>query len=447
MKKIIKDILVDAINCTYTNSEFIELIEVQNVTAKNVEADFFSNISMKLAKELKENPMHIAQEITKNISKIDDIQIDIVKPGYINFIVNDKEKNNIISIINNGNDLLGHCKTNDKLKINVEFVSANPTGPLHVGHGRGVIYGNIIAKFLKIQGHNVTKEYYVNDHGNQIRKLCLSVFSHIDELYAKNEDDLYQGEYTKEIAVLIKKNNMELPIIPKTSDQLIDIPEDTRNFIVKNMVDRIKTQLNNLNIKFDNWFYETSLFDEKSKYKPDHLIQKLEKSGNLHNDGTNAIMLKAEEPRVLVKSDGTYTYFATDLAYHHLKMEEYDIVIDVWGADHHGYIPRMEAGLKALGHKTDKLDIHLIQFANLYRDGEKISMSTRKGEYVELNELGDEIGYDAINFFYLTKNKDQHLDFDLNVAINQNKNNPVFYIQYAHARIEKILTEVGGYQD
>ena len=447
MKKIIKDILIDAINHTYPNIEFTELIEIQNVTAKNVEADFFSNISMKLAKELKENPIHIAQEIAKNISKTNDIQVEIVKPGYINFIVNDKEKNNIISIINNGNDLLGHCKTNDKLKINVEFVSANPTGPLHVGHGRGVIYGNIVAKFLKIQGHNVTKEYYVNDHGNQIRKLCLSVFSHIDKLYAQSEDDLYQGEYTKEIAVLIKKNNIELPIIPKTSDQLVDIPEDTRNFIVKNMVDRIKTQLNNLNIKFDNWFYETSLFDEKSKYKPNHLIQKLEESGNLYNDGTNAIMLNAEEPRVLVKSDGSYTYFATDLAYHHLKMKEYDVVIDVWGADHHGYIPRMKSGLKALGHKTDKLDIHLIQFANLYRDGEKISMSTRKGEYVELNELSDEIGNDAINFFYLTKNKDQHLDFDLNVAINQNKNNPVFYIQYAHARIEKILTEVGGYQD
>jgi arginyl-tRNA synthetase len=447
LKKIIKDILVDAVNKTYPNSKFTNLIEVQNVTAKNIEADFFSNISMKLSKELKKNPLEIAKNIAESIPKINDIKIDIVKPGYINFIINDKEKNNIISTINNSNDLLGHCRANKKLKINVEFVSANPTGPLHVGHGRGVIYGNMIAKFLRIQGHNVTKEYYVNDHGNQIRKLCLSVLSHIDELYAKNEDDLYQGEYTKEIAELIKKNNIELPDLPKSIGQLIDINENIRNFIVSNMITRIKKQLNNLNIKFDNWFYETSLFNEESKYKPDHLIKKLEKSGNLHNDGTNAIMLKAEEPRVLVKSDGTYTYFATDLAYHHLKMDKYDIVIDIWGADHHGYIPRMEAGLKALGHKTNKLDIHLIQFANLYRDGEKISMSTRKGEYVELNKLGDEIGNDAINFFYLTKNKDQHLDFDLNIAINQNKNNPVFYIQYAHARIEKILKEIKDYED
>lgn len=438
---------MDAVNKTYPNSKFTNLIEVQNVTAKNIEADFFSNISMKLSKELKKNPLDIAKNIAESIPKINDIKIDIVKPGYINFIINDKEKNNIISTINNSDDLLGHCRANKKLKINVEFVSANPTGPLHVGHGRGVIYGNMIAKFLRIQGHNVTKEYYVNDHGNQIRKLCLSVLSHIDELYAKNEDDLYQGEYTKEIAELIKKNNIELPDLPKSIGQLIDINENIRNFIVSNMITRIKKQLNNLNIKFDNWFYETSLFNEESKYKPDHLIKKLEKSGNLHNDGTNAIMLKAEEPRVLVKSDGTYTYFATDLAYHHLKMDKYDIVIDIWGADHHGYIPRMEAGLKALGHKTNKLDIHLIQFANLYRDGEKISMSTRKGEYVELNKLGDEIGNDAINFFYLTKNKDQHLDFDLNIAINQNKNNPVFYIQYAHARIEKILKEIKDYED
>ncbi len=447
LKDVIKHILAEAINKIYTDDDFVNLIEVQNVTAKNVKADFFTNISMKLAKILKSSPMIIAEEIIKNSSLSDDITADIVKPGYINFTIADIKKNDIISSINNSDSLIAHCKSNKKKRINVEFVSANPTGPLHVGHGRGVIYGNIIAKFLKIQGHNVSKEYYVNDHGNQIRKLCLSVFSKIDTKYSKNEDDLYQGAYIKEIAILLEKNNLELPHKTGKNSQDIYIPEGTREFIVKNMINRIKDQLDSLNISFDNWFYESSLFDEKNKYRPDKLIKKLRDSGNLCNDGTAAVMLKAEEPRVLIKSDGTYTYFATDLAYHHLKMEEYDIVIDIWGADHHGYIPRMKVGLEALGHDTKKLDIHLIQFANLFRDGQKISMSTRKGEYVELNELSDEIGKDAINFFYLTKNKDQHLDFDLNIAINQNKNNPVFYIQYAYARIEKILMEVNNYQD
>ena len=445
MKDIIKSLLTEALDKTYPDVKYSDLIEVQNVTAKNIKADFFSNISMKLAKELKSNPMHIAENIVKNISKTKDINIDVIKPGYINFLIMDIKKNDIISIINNSKDLLSVCQTKNKKKVNVEFVSANPTGPLHVGHGRGVIYGNIIAKFLKIQGHEVTKEYYVNDHGNQIRKLCLSVLSNIDKTYAKDEEDLYQGAYIKEIALALKKNSVEP--LDNSDKKDGDIPASAREFIVKSMINRIKNQLDSLDVDFDNWFYESSLFDEKNKYSPDRIIDELRNSGNLCNDNTSAVMLQAEEPRVLIKSDGSYTYFATDLAYHHLKMSKFDIVIDIWGADHHGYIPRIKVGLEALGHDINKLDIHLIQFANLFKDGEKISMSTRKGQYVELNELRDEIGNDAINFFYLMKSKDQHLEFDLNVAINQNKNNPVYYIQYAHARIEKILAEVDAYKD
>ena len=461
MKELIKNTLAKAIIKTYKQSNFSELIEVQSVTAKNVEADFFSNISMKLAKKLKNNPMSIADDIVKNIPETNDIKISIVQPGYINFLIMDKKKNDIITTINNCDDLLSECRTKNKKKINIEFVSANPTGPLHVGHGRGVIYGNIIAKFLKIQGHDVTKEYYVNDFGNQIKKLCLSVFSQIDQRYSENEDDLYQGDYIKELADLVYKNNLELPTIDgniknMTADEEDGYtPKSTRKFIVDTMIDRIKSQLNKLDISFDSWFYESWLltnpslenYEELKSYHPRKIIEKLQESGYIHNDKSGAVMLKAEEPRVLIKSDATYTYFATDLAYHDLKLNKFDEVINIWGADHHGYIPRMKIGLEALGHNTKKLDIHLIQFANLFRDGEKISMSTRKGEYVELNELSDEIGKDAVNFFYLTKNKDQHLDFDLDIAINQNKNNPVYYIQYAQARIEKILMQVKNYKE
>ena len=433
MKNIIKKLLKEAIKKTYAEQDLTSLLEVQNVTAKNIQADYFTNISMKLAKILKTNPIEIAEKIISNMNSSEDIKFTIVKPGYINFSIVDGKKNNIISIINNAKDLLSNCKTTNSKKINIEFISANPTGPLHIGHGRGAIYGNIISKFLKIQGHQTVKEYYVNDHGNQIKKLVESVLSKIDSNYANGkDDDLYQGDYIETVAKTIeeriKKKDME------------DFNAQ-RTIILDEMFKIINVPINNLNIIFDKWFYESSLFKDNLVEK---VIKKLEATEHTFKDG-GALMLKADEPRVLIKSNGDYTYFATDLAYHDLKMKEYDRIINVWGADHHGYVPRIKAGLEALGHNIDKLDIHLIQFANLFRNQKKVSMSTRKGDFVELEELRNEIGNDAINYFYLTKNKDQHLGFDLSIAISQNKNNPVYYIQYAYARIEKILKEVKDY--
>ena len=424
MKNNLKTIIIKALNTSFKIENIETLVEIQKTATKHVESDYFTNISMKLAKQLKMSPMEIAKKILSVIEKSNLFEYSIAKPGYINFIIKNIQKNNIVKEILESNDLLGSCKTDKPKKINIEFISANPTGPLHVGHGRGAIYGNIIAKFLQIQGHNITKEYYVNDYGNQIEKLMASIYAKIDSKHDKEEEGLYQGEYIEELALKF------------TTDSSIN-----KRKVVKSVVNLIETPLVNLNIKFDNWFYETSLFDNDAVNK---IINKLEKSGHtIKKEG--ALMLKADEPRVLVKSNKDYTYFASDLAYHDLKMKEYDIVINVWGADHHGYVPRMMAGLKALGHNTDKLNIHLIQFANLFRGKEKVSMSTRKGEFVELETLREEIGNDAMNFFYLTKNKDQHLDFDLNIAIAENKNNPVYYIQYAHARIEKILNDVQNY--
>ena len=433
MKNIIKKLLKEAVKKTYPDQDFSSLLEIQNVTAKNIQADYFTNISMKLAKILKTNPIEIADKIIGNMNNIDDIKFNIVKPGYINFSVGDGKKNNIISIINKSENLLSDCKTADPKKINIEFISANPTGPLHVGHGRGAIYGNIISKFLKIQGHHTVKEYYVNDYGNQIKKLIESILSKIDDNHIKiEEDDLYQGDYIETVAKTIEEEIKKKDIKDFNAQ---------RSIILDEMFKIINVPINNLNIIFDKWFYESSLFDENLVEK---VIKKLEATDHTFRDD-GALMLKADEPRVLIKSNGDYTYFATDLAYHDLKMKDYDRIIDVWGADHHGYVPRIKAGLRALGHNIDKLDVHLIQFANLFRDGKKVSMSTRKGDFVELEDLRNEIGNDAINFFYLTKNKDQHLDFDLSIAISQNKNNPVYYIQYAYARIEKILNEVKDY--
>jgi arginyl-tRNA synthetase len=295
----------------------------------------------------------------------------------------------------------------------------------------------------------------VNDRGNQIEKLVSSVFAKIDSRWAADEEELYQGEYIDIIATNLEAQPQDISLIydvlsgeNNTRGLITEINERYRELtgsIVEMMIGMIKTPLEKLNIEFDNWFNESSLVEMKGGGYTSEILNKLKKSGHsFQKDG--ALMLKADEPRVLIKSDGDFTYFLTDLAYHDLKMKKYDKIINIWGADHHGYVPRMIAGLNALGHNTDKLDIHLIQFANLFRGKEKVSMSTRKGEFVELETLREEIGDDAVNFFYLTKNKDQHLDFDLNIAVTSNKNNPVYYIQYAHARIEKILNETKNYQ-
>lgn len=458
MKNNLRNIIVKALKKSLRIEDKEGLVEIQK-SGKNIESDYCTNIAMKLAKKLKMDPIDVADKILLQIEKSDMYESSVAKPGYINFIIKNAQKNNIIKEILNSNNLLESFKTDEPKKINIEFISANPTGPLHVGHGRGAVYGNIIAKFLEIQGHNVTKEYYLNDRGNQIETLVSSVFAKIDNRWAANKDDLYQGEYIDTIAKKLKAQLKDILFIydvlsNKVDESMLNIKDRSLSskasqkyrklteLILEMIIDLIRIPLEKLNIKFDNWFSEES--DIHTEVISE-ILEKLEMSGHtIQKDG--ALMLEADEPRVLIKSDGNFTYFLTDLAYHDLKMNEYDKVINIWGADHHGYVPRMITGLNALGHDTNKLDIHLIQFANLFRGKEKVSMSTRKGEFVELETLRKEIGNDAMNFFYLTKNKDQHLDFDLNLAVTENKNNPVYYIQYAHARIEKILNEAENYQ-
>ena len=441
MKNKIKNLLIEALEKNFAKEELIKLVEVQQATAKHIKADYFSNIAMKLSKVLKKDPMEIAKDILKDIKENDLCTYDIARPGYINFIIKDTKKNNIVLEILKNKNPIDSIKSKSPKKIHLEFVSANPTGPLHIGHGRGAIYGNIIAKFLRLQGHDVHTEYYINDVGKQMDLLFHSIFK---KNFADNtsDEDLYKGEYINDIA---KKLEDKYPEFKNVSKPIKD-PEKRKwikvicNYMIENY---IKKDFEQLGISFDNWFYENSLFESKSVEK---ILKKLDKSGHTKKH-EGALMLKADELRPLIKSNGDYTYLSSDLAYHDYKLSEFDLVINIWGADHHGYVPRIRLGMEALGHNVKKLDIHLIQFANLYRGKEKISMSTRKGEFVMLKTLIDEIGNDAINFFYLTKKKDQHLDFDLNLAISEDKNNPVYYIQYAHARIEKLLNEAGDYMN
>ena len=447
MEDVIKEEIIYALKCAFQMNDSVELVEIHRTTNKHISSDYYTNIAMKISKDMKKNPMEIAEKIKENFRDQKHFTISIAKPGYINFTIDSSQKNEIVSEILKKDDLLSSVKTEKPEKIILEFVSANPTGPLHVGHGRGAIYGNIIAKFLKLQGHDVHCEYYVNDFGNQINKLVLSVFSKIDKNLCKDAEDIYEGDYineiASEIASLHKDHAGDLSVKNLFEENKHHkLLQKYKRFIIDYILDDIKKTLGILDIKFDNWFLESKLFEDDSVNKTINILKDSGKTKKI--DG--ALMFYEEEPRVLIKSNGEYTYFASDLAYHDMKMREYDKIINVWGADHHGYVDRIKGGLTALGHNTNKLEIHLIQFANLFRGKEKVSMSTRKGEFVKLETLIGEIGIDSINYFYLMKGKDQHLDFDLEIAVSSNKNNPVYYIQYAHARIQKILDHVGDYK-
>lgn len=465
MKKSLQENLISAIQIAYPNIKIdADTIEI-NKTTSAVHGDLYSNISMKLAKELKDNPINIANNISKNLQTKDNLKdIKVAAPGYINFYLNKDSKAEVISKINdNGVDISLQC-TNKK--IHIEYVSANPTGPLHVGHGRGMIVGDTTYNFLNLQGYEVCNEYYVNDAGRQIDLLLISVLlKHLnieEHIFIDEKNDpegkllTYKGKYIEDVAIELKKflklfdKKKILNILNEPIDNTITYLKHHDNYleIRKALVDYIldsyiKKDLEAVGIYFNSWFYESSLYKTGQL---DDVLDKIKKK-NLSYEKDGALWFKnkifgEEKDRVLIKSNGDMTYFATDIAYHVYKFSRYDYLINIWGADHHDYAIRLKTALKALDYDVDnRLEIHLVQFANLIKSGESISMSTRSGEFYAISDLVREVGDNATRFFYLTKKKEHHLEFDVDVAVNQNKNNPVYYIQYAHARINKILTD------
>ena len=436
-------------------------IEVQKTT-NELHGDYYSNIAMKLSKVLKKNPVDIGEDIKKGLLDRKHPQIkniEIKKPGFINFFLEDSKRASIVTDIIKNKNIFGKFKTKRKKNIHVEFVSANPTGPLHVGHGRGLIFGKTLSNILRIQGHNVFTEYYVNNIGKQIDILSISVILSLINLKKPFDDvDIYKGKYISIVADRLKSQYRDLLIICKDSlssnnnyeSFLESLKKDFNAYLIfrESVIDiiindYIKKDLENLNVQFSNWFHESELIKDNFVYQ---ILEKI-KSKDLSYTKDGAVWFKStkygdDKDRVLVRANGALTYFATDIAYHSLKLDKYDHIINIWGSDHHGYVPRLTNALKGIGYDTDKMSIHLIQFANLYRDGKKMSMSTRSGEFITLKSLVDEIGSDAINFFYINKKIEQHLDFEINTALSKDKDNPVYYIQYAHARIEKIIQKV-----
>ena len=432
-----------------------------------------TNVCMVAASVLKANPIELAnnlKEKLKSINCFEDVQS--AAPGFINIFLKREDFVSTIGNINKFGDSYGESNIGNGEKIQIEFVSANPTGPLHVGHGRGAAYGDVIGRILKATGSIVEKEYYINDAGRQIDILTASVILRLIKEDINNyfPQNAYKGKYIEDIAKKLDKEisfssdskllKDSLPSDPEEEiDQVIKNLKDhdksswslTKKFSLEEIVKSIKNDLKIFNVNFDHWFNESSLGDiSDSSSEISKSINKLENEGHAYEkDGAkwlNTDISGDDKHRVLIREDGRATYFASDVAYHKNKIDRgFDRLINVWGADHHGYIKRIEASIEALGSTKEKLIVKLVQFANLFKNGKKVKMSTRSGEFYTLKDLIDDIGPDAARFYYLSKQADQHLDFDLDLAKSDSKENIFYYIQYAHARIvsleEKVLNK------
>lgn len=439
--------------------------------------DFACNIALQLAKELRGNPRAIAQQILAALPASPDIdKAEIAGAGFINLFLSQSYKQQVARRVLDAGERYGRSELGNGRKVQIEFVSANPTGPLHVGHGRGAAYGASVASILEAAGFDVTREYYVNDAGRQMDILALSTWLRYLEQGGEPVQfpgNAYQGDYVRAMAGQLRQAQGERfqhswaaasagaadaesdpearldDLIANAKRLLGDDYNPVHGHALKQQLDDCREDLEEFGVTFDQWFSERSLYDSG---QVERAMRELESRGHVYlQDGARwfrSSVFGDEKDRVVQRENGQYTYFASDIAYHLEKFGRgFDRVIDVWGADHHGYIARVKGALQALGQDPSRLDIALVQFAVLYRSGEKVSMSTRSGEFVTLRELRREVGNDAARFFYVLRKSDQHLDFDLDLAKSQSNDNPVYYIQYAHARVCSVLEQWGGNPD
>ncbi|BAL22841.1 arginine--tRNA ligase [Azoarcus sp. KH32C] len=446
--------------------------------------DFATNLALQLAKPLRRSPRDLANMLLAELPESKLVaKTEVAGAGFINFTLNSGAKTAVVGeVLARGADFGRGVRSGTK--VQVEFVSANPTGPLHVGHGRGAAYGASLSSVLEFAGCEVTREYYINDAGRQMDILALSTwlrylaFFNIDIAFPPNA---YQGDYVIAMARELREGHKDrfakvsaaeildgapgLPAAERKDDEAKNQREEHLDVLIANAKRLLgedynwvhgfalneqlgdgREDLEEFGVHFDKWFSEKSLFDTGLV---ERAVAELEKRGHIYmQDGAKWFRSTAfgdEKDRVVQRDNGLYTYFASDIAYHLNKYERgFDRIIDIWGADHHGYIPRVKGALAALGLPPEKLEVSLVQFAVLYRNGQKASMSTRSGEFVTLRDLRREVGNDACRFFYVLRKSDQHLDFDLDLAKSQSNENPVYYIQYAHARVCSVLQQWGG---
>lgn len=455
------------------NIELAEGVSVElERTRDNQHGEFASNIAMRLAKRAGMKPSQLAQEITACLPESEYIdKVEIAGPGFINFFLRPAAYTQTVKVVLEAGGTYGHTEAGAGKKILVEFVSANPTGPLHIGHGRGAAYGDALANLLQATGYQVSREYYVNDSGRQMDILAVSVWLRYLELCGHGypfPNKAYQADYVRDIATTLfqeKTSDYEVSLKDLITEEWLEQDEESRldrliefarhslgddkysslfNAGLNAILKDIRQDLEEFGVVYDTWFSEHSLARDGII---DACLETLDKKGDIYEKGGarwfNSSKYGDEKDRVVERENGLKTYFASDIAYHDNKFERgYDTLIDIWGADHHGYIDRVKGALKAMGHDAGDMQVLLVQFATLYRGGEKVQMSTRSGQYVTLNELIREVGKDAARFFYVTRKSDQHLDFDLDLAKSRSNENPVYYIQYAHARICSVMQQM-----
>ena len=446
--------------------------------------DFATNLAMQLAKALRKNPREVARLLLAELPASGLVsRAEVAGAGFINFTLDARAKVNVVSAVLAAGDKFGRSQLGGGQKVQVEYVSANPTGPLHVGHGRGAAYGASLSNLLGFAGWDVTREYYVNDAGRQMDILGLSTWLRYLEQHGvvvPFPSNAYQGSYVRDMAGQLTVAHGDKYVRPAVAvmtgvpglpqaDRADDEARQQREVHLDALIARAKEllgadwdyvnqhalseqladcrdDLQEFGVDFDVWFSESALFDTGLVAR---CVDLLERNGQLYEqNGARWFRSTAfgdEKDRVVQRENGLYTYFASDIAYHLNKFERgFDRIINIWGADHHGYIPRVAGAVRALDLDADKLEVALVQFAVLYRNGQKASMSTRSGEFVTLRELRGEVGNDACRFFYALRKSDQHLDFDLDLAKSQTSENPVYYIQYAHARICSVIAQWDG---
>lgn len=476
MKSIVSNLVTGALEALPDLAEAAADLDIASTVERTRDpehGDFASNVAMRLAKAARSNPRELAAKIVEKLAASADVdKVEIAGPGFINFYLGATAYHEEVKAALDAGEEYGRQPAKDGPKILIEFVSANPTGPLHVGHGRGAAYGATLGNLLEAAGYPVYREYYVNDAGRQMDILGASVW--LRWLEAKGVEAPfpaggYRGDYIRDIASEIDTAGIPVASLEDViADLPPDAPEGDKDKHVEAIVDRarqllgaddfdrirqqslesiradIEDDLAEFGVVYDKWFSEQSL--EKAD-RIDDALAVLEERGMLYKaDGATwfpATRFGDEKDRVVVRENGVKTYFASDIAYHFDKRERgFDHLINVLGADHHGYVARLQAGLEAMGYKADDLEVKLVQFVTLYRNGKRMQMSTRSGEFDTLRQLRAEVGNDAARFYYVMRSNDQHLDFDLDIATSQSNDNPVYYIQYAHARIVSVFRQL-----
>ena len=425
----------------------VDLPSIELETTKDsAHGDYATNIAMLLGRRLRKNPHEIA---TMLIAHLDDAaglvaKVEVAGPGFLNFFLRESIWREALLDVEAQGEHYGARRSGAGKKVQVEFVSANPTGPLHIGHARGAVVGDVIASLLAATGCEVWREYYINDAGNQMQNLGKSVYYRYRQLFGEQIDfpeTCYQGDYIRELARQRKDEEGDLYLRLPADEAIRRLTAATGSAILE----EIKEDLAAFGVVFGTYFSESELYRDNRVMQ---LLAELEAQGYIYcEDGTRwfrATLFGDEKDRVVVRKNGEPTYFAADLAYHESKYRRgFEELIDIWGADHHGYIPRMKAGIQAMGRNPDSLRVVLVQLVNLLRDGKPVTMSTRAGEFVTLHDVVAEVGRDAARYNFLMRRSDSHLDFDLELAKRQSNENPVYYVQYAHARICSILRLAG----